>query len=52
MIIEYENLFKVNQPYINKFRQKFEEVLNSGWFILGKNVKEFETDFATYNDTE
>jgi dTDP-4-amino-4,6-dideoxygalactose transaminase len=52
MIIEYENLFKVNQPYINKFRQKFEEVLNSGWFILGKNVKEFETDFATYNDAK
>lgn len=52
MIIEYENLFKVNQPYINKFRQKFEEVLNSGWFILGKNVKAFESDFAAYNDVK
>ena len=51
-MIDYENLQKVNQPYFNKFRQKFEEVLNSGWFILGKNVKAFESDFAAYNDVK
>jgi dTDP-4-amino-4,6-dideoxygalactose transaminase len=50
MIIEYENLYKVNQPYFDKYRQKFEEVLQSGWFILGNNVKKFESDFAVYND--
>ncbi len=49
MIIEYENLFKVNQPYFDIFRQTFEEVLRSGWFILGNNVKKFESDFAAYN---
>ena len=50
MTIEYENLFRVNEPYFDKFRQKFEEVLQSGWFILGKNVKKFESEFAAYND--
>jgi len=50
MAIEYENLFKVNQPYFDKFRQKFDEVLQSGWFILGKNVKRFESEFSSYND--
>ncbi len=52
MIIEYENLFKVNQPYFDKYRLKFEEVLQSGWFILGNNVKKFESDFASYNNLE
>ena len=52
MIIEYENLFKVNQPYFDKYRLKFDEVLQSGWFILGNNVKKFESDFASYNNLE
>jgi dTDP-4-amino-4,6-dideoxygalactose transaminase len=50
MTIEYENLFKVNQPYFDKFRQKFDEVLQSGWFILGNNVKKFESEFSSYID--
>ena len=49
MTIEYENLFKVNQPYFDEFRQKFDEVLQSGWFILGNNVKKIESEFSSYN---
>jgi dTDP-4-amino-4,6-dideoxygalactose transaminase len=52
MIIEYENLFRVNKPYFDKFKTTFEKVLESGWFILGKNVKEFESDFAEYNNVK
>jgi dTDP-4-amino-4,6-dideoxygalactose transaminase len=52
MTIEYENLFKVNQPYFAGFRQKFDEVLQSGWFILGNNVKKFESEFSSFNDIE
>ena len=52
MLIEYENLYKLNQPYIDRLRENFEEVLNSGWFILGKNVKKFESDFAGYNNVK
>jgi len=50
MKIEYENLFKVNRPYFDKYRQNFEEVLHSGWFILGDNVKKFESEFSSYNN--
>lgn len=50
MIIEYENLNKVNKPFFEQFRQAFDDVLLSGWFILGENVKRFESEFALYNN--
>lgn len=50
MNIEYENLSKVNAPFSEAFRLRFNTVLESGWFILGKQVKEFETAFAKYNN--
>jgi len=50
MMIEYENLFKVNRPYFEKYKLNFEEVLQSGWFILGDNVKKFESEFSSYNN--
>src|SRR5665648_35348 len=52
MTIEYENLSRVNLPYFDKFKESFEDVLNSGWFILGNNVKKFESDFAEYNNVK
>jgi dTDP-4-amino-4,6-dideoxygalactose transaminase len=47
-MIEYENLRKVNQPYFKEFNTVFNNVLESGWFVLGKNVEEFEKEFADY----
>lgn len=51
-MIEYENLYKSNQPYYSDFKKVFDEVLESGWFILGRNVEEFEKEFAKYNNVE
>ncbi len=50
-MIEYENLRKLNQEFVLQYREKFEEVLTSGWFILGQQVKQFENDFANYCGT-
>jgi dTDP-4-amino-4,6-dideoxygalactose transaminase len=47
-MIEYENLHKTNQKFFEEFRTKFNEVLESGWFILGKQVESFEAEFAFY----
>jgi len=47
-VIEYENLYKVNKPFFDEYRKVFEQTLDSGWFILGKNVQEFEKEFASY----
>ena len=41
-MIEYENLGKLNQALVAQYREKFEGVLTSGWFILGQQVKQFE----------
>ncbi|MBN8854811.1 MAG: aminotransferase [Sphingobacteriales bacterium 50-39] len=48
-MIEYENLGKVNAPFFDDYRQAFGKVLDSGWYILGNAVKQFESDFAAYN---
>ena len=42
MIIEYEDLKKVNQPFFEDFKKSFSETLNTGWYILGSNVQKFE----------
>lgn len=47
--IEYENLHYLNKPYTDKYKSSLEDVLQRGWFILGKNVQEFEQSFATYH---
>jgi len=47
-MIEYENLGKVNRLFFDKLQNAFEEVLKSGWYILGNCVSNFENEFATY----
>jgi dTDP-4-amino-4,6-dideoxygalactose transaminase len=48
-MIEYENLYKANQPFFDEFKMAFDQVLQSGRFVLGTNVEEFEKEFADYN---
>lgn len=47
-MIEYENLALLNKPFFEEYRKSFNETLQSGWYILGKNVESFERAFATY----
>ena len=47
-MIEYENLSKANQPFFDAYRKRFNDVLESGWYILGESVKHFEQEFATW----
>lgn len=51
-MIEYENLAKLNQPYFKEYKNAFNNILESGWFILGENVKRFEEEFAEYNNVK
>ena len=51
-MIKFLDLHKINQPYETEFRQKFQQFLNKGWYILGENVKQFESEFATYCGTK
>lgn len=47
-MIEYENLAISNRPFFDEYRKSFDEILKSGWYILGKNVESFEARFAKY----
>ncbi|MCY3414831.1 MAG: DegT/DnrJ/EryC1/StrS family aminotransferase [Candidatus Heimdallarchaeota archaeon] len=48
-MIEYENLKNLNNPFVKEFKNKFEEFLDSGWYVLGNEVSSFENEFARYN---
>ena len=45
-MIDFENLQKTNQPFFSEFATSFRETMESGWYILGNNVKTFEKAFA------
>ncbi len=44
-IIEYENLKLLNSRFFKEYKASFEKTLESGWYILGENVKIFEKEF-------
>lgn len=47
-MIKFLDLQKINQQYQEQFQQKMELVLDKGWFILGDEVRAFESNFADY----
>jgi dTDP-4-amino-4,6-dideoxygalactose transaminase len=47
-MIEYENLAKLNKPFFPEYERQFKNTLESGWYILGNQVVEFEKEFARY----
>ena len=46
--VDYENLHFLNRPFFEDYRASFNDTLERGWFILGKNVETFERQFADY----
>ena len=51
-MIKFLDLQKINAQYQDAFQQKMKSVLDKGWFILGDEVKTFETNFADYCGTK
>jgi dTDP-4-amino-4,6-dideoxygalactose transaminase len=51
-MIEYENLKQLNKFFFKEYKDKFDEILESGWYILGKNVKQFENNFSKFNNSK
>jgi dTDP-4-amino-4,6-dideoxygalactose transaminase len=51
-MIEYENLNKTNKDFINEFDQKLHSFYDSGWYILGENVRKFEEEYANFCKTK
>jgi dTDP-4-amino-4,6-dideoxygalactose transaminase len=47
-MVEFLNLKEITKRDKKELMQAFENVLDSGWFILGEQVKRFEREFAEY----
>jgi len=51
-MIPFLDLKKINEPYEAAFQEKLKVVIDNGWYILGNEVKEFESSFAKYCGTK
>jgi len=51
-MIKFLDLQKINAQYQEQFQQKMKSVLDKGWFVLGDEVKTFETNFADFCGTK
>ena len=51
-MIPFSELKTQYQNIENEIQEAFEQVFDSSWFVLGKNVEAFETEFASYCQAE
>lgn len=51
-MIKFLDLHKINQPYEALFQEKLRTFLDKGWYILGNEVKTFESNFAQFCGTK
>jgi dTDP-4-amino-4,6-dideoxygalactose transaminase len=47
-MIEYENLGSSNSAFIAELEDAAKRVIQSGWYVLGREVSAFEEEFAKY----
>ncbi|MFS2190301.1 DegT/DnrJ/EryC1/StrS family aminotransferase [Mucilaginibacter sp. Mucisp84] len=47
-MIKFLDLLAINKQHKEELKKAFERVLDSGWYIMGNELKNFETEFATY----
>lgn len=52
MLVEYENLSKSNKEFEFEYKKRVDEVIASGWYILGKQVEEFESRYAKLHNVK
>ena len=51
-MIQFLDLKKINAQYRDELIKACAKVIDSGWYILGKEVEEFEKEFAKYCGTK
>lgn len=51
-MIPFLNLKKVNEKYQSEIEQAVLRVARSGWYVLGEEVKQFESSFAQHSQVE
>ncbi|WP_133629887.1 MULTISPECIES: DegT/DnrJ/EryC1/StrS aminotransferase family protein [Gammaproteobacteria] len=51
-MLPFLDLKGINQQYKQELMQAFERVLDSGWYIMGKELSDFEQNFARFCGTK
>lgn len=51
-MINFLNLYQINQQYRKEIDKSIKDVLDSGYYINGSKLKEFESNFAKYIGTK
>lgn len=51
-MIKFLDLKKINDQYKSELTEAFLRVLNSGWFVLGEELENFEANFASFCGTQ
>jgi dTDP-4-amino-4,6-dideoxygalactose transaminase len=51
MKITYLDLKMINHVSKHELMEAFESVLDSGWYVLGSKLDQFEKEYAAYSDT-
>jgi dTDP-4-amino-4,6-dideoxygalactose transaminase len=51
-MIPFLDLKKINSQYQAELKEACARVIDSGWYVLGNEVSEFEKEFATYCETD
>ena len=51
-MIKFLDLHKINERFRDKIDARIKQVLDSGWYLLGNQDKEFEKNFAAYCGTK
>lgn len=51
-MIKFLDLHKMNARFEVQFQEQFQQFLDSGYYVLGKQVATFETNFANYCGTK
>jgi len=47
-MIKFLDLQKINAQYSDELKKAAADVIDSGWYLLGERVKQFETNLASY----
>lgn len=48
-LIPFLPLKEVNAPYEPELEKAFDEVINSGWYLIGKQLSNFEDEYSRFN---
>lgn len=51
-MISFLDINKINREYKEFFSKSLNNLIDSGWFILGEGVKKFESEFSAYCGTK